>query len=617
MLSGPLQSDVMSDGSIAKKFSIPTHRRANLGPDLAVSQDALLDAFRRALAGKFAQELKDDSGKTIKAAITITDSGTAQIQLGKRSFAFSHVGLLSSKPEQRIEFLERYLTERTIACVYADELRSKVKAQVFSNDDFLAVVVTLQTAPEGFIQTTRGKVAARDLTNSDLLPDDARHWDNLIAPLQGSNTLEEFLRRECAAERAAIIAENPQRAFYVQSLSCCAPALVPLEAFRTISADDALQTIERAASLPDHFAVTSAFEICADWVTRDARFEAAGTKLLDQLIGDMELLEERCTFFASMFVLAVARLAQHQILRDKKPFWRRITAAAQASLILRGCGSDNAEKSFDGAMTNSGKPFLFSVLLEATSEPRWRIDWLTGKHLAADAFGRIDQAVQKLPADKRPAAWVERVHKGREWITSKHLDLFCALPAIGESARRTAPVDIEAIGLKPVFDTFSESPSVDTLLTTTPAIYIAGVTPEAQTACQSVMAQLRKTSPRWKEKDTHYAIQTLSYVTAQAQDENLADLVSEFCIEKLRELEDGESTLEIVCRLVECACAYQNRPKAAEVLAQRLQSVAFLTHASVAMDLFDSLAHLQLLDNSLSLLLGRALAAARLGRKVA
>ena len=142
----------MSDGSIAKKFSIPTHRPANLGPDLAVSQDALLDAFRRALAGKSAQELKDDSGKTIKATVTITDNGTAQIKLGKRSFAFSHVGLLSSTPEQRIEFLERYLTERTIARVYADELRSKVEAKDFSNDDFLAVVATLQTAPEGLVQ---------------------------------------------------------------------------------------------------------------------------------------------------------------------------------------------------------------------------------------------------------------------------------------------------------------------------------------------------------------------------------------------------------------------------------------------------------------------------------
>jgi hypothetical protein len=83
-------------------------------------------------------------------------------------------------------------------------------------------------------------------------------------------------------------------------------------------------------------------------------------------------------FFGSMFVLTAAWLAQHQTLRDKNPFWRRATAAAQAGLILRACGSDNEEKAFEWAMNHSGKPFVFSVYLEGTSEPRWRVDWLTG-----------------------------------------------------------------------------------------------------------------------------------------------------------------------------------------------------------------------------------------------
>jgi hypothetical protein len=68
----------------------------------------------------------------------------------------------------------------------------------------------------------------------------------------------------------------------------CAPALVPVDSFRAIAAEGVLQAIDRAALFADHFAVTGAFEICADWITRDDRFEAAGVKLLDQLIGDME-----------------------------------------------------------------------------------------------------------------------------------------------------------------------------------------------------------------------------------------------------------------------------------------------------------------------------------------
>jgi hypothetical protein len=607
----------MSDGSIASKFDIPTHRPANLGTSISLNQDTLLDSFRRALSGQSAKRLLDDSGKTIRGVISIAENGTAQIKIGDKGFAFAHVGLLSPKPQKRIEFLERYLNERTIARVYANELRSKVRAKDFTNDAFLSVIGTLQSSPEGFVQTIRGKVAARDLTNSDLLPDDARHWDNLVAPLDGSKTLEEFLQNEGNAERADIIAKSPLRAFYISSLSFCAPALVPVDSFRALPADDVLQAMDRAASFSDHFAVTGAFEICADWVTRDDRFETAGVRLLDQLIGDMELLKKRCTFFASMFVMTIARLAQHQTERDKLPFWRRVAAAAHAGLILRACGSDNEERVFTWAMNHWGKPFMFSILLEETSDPRWRLDWLTGEHLAADVFGRVDQAIQKLPAEKQPAAWLRRVEKAREWIAAKHIDLFCVLPAIGESARRKPPIQSETLGLKAILDAFSANPTTETLLTCTPALYIAGVTAEALAACRTVMSQLQKDSPRRDENNTRYVLQTLSFVVAQTQDEGLAESVAEFCIEKTRDLADGESTIEIVCRLVECACAYQNRQKAMEVLAQRLVSVAFLTPSPMSFDLFDSLGHLQLLDGRLSLLLGRALAAARLGRKAA
>jgi hypothetical protein len=48
--------------------------------------------------------------------------------------------------------------------------------------------------------------------------------------------------------------------------------------------------LEQAASFPDHFGVVGAFEICADRFCHDSEFEATGTKILDQLFGDMERL---------------------------------------------------------------------------------------------------------------------------------------------------------------------------------------------------------------------------------------------------------------------------------------------------------------------------------------
>jgi hypothetical protein len=88
-------------------------------------------------------------------------------------------------------------------------------------------------------------------------------------------------------------------------------------------------------------------------------------------------------------------------------------------------------------------------------------------------------------------------------------------------------------------------------------------------------------------------------------------------VEKVRELPVDGSTLDIVCRLVECASANSDRNQAMVALAGRLENVAFLAPSQALNDLHDSLRHLQLLDSRLSSSLGRAVAAARLGRRAA
>jgi hypothetical protein len=616
-LERQLSSDVISDGSIAAKFKIPTHKPANLGADIAIHQDRLLNTFRDVLSGKRVTSIVDENGKRLPAKVSIAENGTAQIVVNEKGFAFAHAGLLSPNIDARLAFLDRHLKERTLSGVYTDELRSLVSKPAMTDEDFLAAVGILSESPESFVQSIRAKVTSRDLSNADLLPEDERHWDNLVAPWRDSKTLEEFLRVELEEERTRAFRENPVCAFFATSLSYCAPGLIPLDKIQALPTDTILDTAERASSLPDHFAVTGAFEVCADRLPTDGRFEAAGTKLLDQLLGNIEQLKERCTFFAAIFTLTLARLAQHQNLRRKPAFWRRITAAANASLVTRACGTDNAERLFEWAVDHSGKSFVFSTLLEEVSEPRWKSDWLSGNHLIADAFGRIDAALKKLPEASRPAEWVARIEKAREWITEKHFELFSVLPAIGESTRRKQPALEETYAFRDSFQKLCDEPTVDALIDCTPGIYVLGVPKEVTAACQVVLAHLQKTSARLTDNNTNFALQLLSYVAVLAQDESLADSVAQFAIEKVRELKDEESTLDLICRLVECSSAYAEHTKAAETLARRLEAVAFLAKPSASIDLHDSISHLQLLDDALSERLGRALAAARLARRAA
>lgn len=611
-----VKSDVMSDGQIPKKFAIPTHRPATLGPNIKLPQDQMLAAFRDVLAGNRPKPLKDNDGKTIKATMTIESNGTAKIKVDSAIFAFTYAGLLSSDPKQRLEYLEIYLREHTLAGIHANALRAKVAQSTFSDEDFLSVVETLLTAQESFVQTVKGAVAARELTNSDLLPNDDRHWENLVAPSGDSRMLETFLNAECEAERARLLAADPIRAFRAISLSFCAPALVPIDKFKALPKPSLLEILQIAASLPDHLAQVGAFEICASAFEQDAELEAAGLKLLDRLL-EMETLRIRCLSYAGAFVMTSARLAQHSALSQKPAFWRRVTTSAHSSLILRACGFGNADDLYEWAMEHSGKAFLFSVLLEMDREPRWKADWLTGRHLVADAFGRVEAAINKIPEEARPKAWLERLAKGREWITENGVELFAVLPAIGESAPRKMPSDDELYVFRPAYDSFVAEPNATNLLRAAVGFYTVGVTEKALQACHSIVTRLRKDGTRWDDDDTQYVLQVLAFVAIQTKNAGLAESVADFCVEKVRELPVDGSTLDIVCRLVECAGANSDRDQAMEALARRLESLAFLAPPQALNDLHDSLRHLQLLDSRLSSSLGKAVAAARLGRKAA
>jgi hypothetical protein len=615
MLTDDLRSDVLAGGGISTKFNIPTHRPAQLGPDISLSQDTVLDAFRQVLAGKEATPLSDNTGKAIDAAVSVATNGTGNVKIGENVYGFAYVGLLSPEPAKRLEYLEGYLKQRSLASAYGNELRVRLGAQNLTNDEFLAVVETLATSQESFMEAVRGR--GQQLTNSDLLPDDRRHWDNLIAPLKNSTNLQEFLGNEMQVERSAQITANPVRAMYTTSLSYCAPSLVPIEAYRTIHADTVLRSMERASSFPDHFGLVGAFEICADWISRDGRFEAAGSKILDQLLGDMDKLTESCAFYSAAFTMAVPRLTEHKEFRRNAPFWRRLTAAAQASLIVRACGVSDSEKVLKWAIDNFGKSFFFAVLLDGAEESRWKPDWLAPKHLVADAFGRIDMSITKVSEACRPREWVERVDKAREWISKSNIDLLCSLPAIGESRRNKQPTMAETMALRPIFEAFCTDPNSDTLMMCAPGIFIAGVPREIVSHCSSVMAQLRRNSPRWDEGDTGFLVQILAFVALQALDVSLAESVAEFCLEKARELPTNGTSIEIICRLLECASANPDATSAMEVLTRRLEGVAYLSPAETLADLHNSLRHLQRLNGSLSNTLGKAIAASRLGEKAA
>ena len=153
-----------------------------------------------------------------------------------------------------------------------------------------------------------------------------------------------------------------------------------------------------------------------------------------------------------------------------------------------------------------------------------------------------------------------------------------------------------------------------TLLSISPFIEAFGFPNEATGDLEKVLASIQSAPPDEDDKLTVLALSLLAHIAVLTENAALADGVSEVCLERARRIETQEPLFEIVCRLIECTAVVKDGAEAARTLARRLEILAFIIPASeAAAGLASTIEMLKRVQPDLAPLLGRALAAARLG----
>jgi len=436
-LSAPVQSDVLSDGSLALRYDIPIHRPVQLAEGVIVRQESVLQAFRDAIPGQTSSELLTSDGDKVSATVSVEADGAGVVELEKSRVRFEYGGLIAEDSAYRRSLLESYLSRNTLATRHVNELSQAIELPL-SNEKFLRTATLMGTSLEKFSSRLQKKLKTGQVGESDLLPMDLRHWDHLTAPWVSSTTLAEFIDKELTDERALRLGRNARYAMTSISFTFATHALVPLDMLRKLEPDQVHGIVEDLIEADDHLTLAGAFEICVDWFGRDKRFEALGERLLDRLYGDLDRLQNACTIFAAAFIVALARLAVQQPLQEKPAYWRRLAAVAQASLVVRSAGVIETEQDdlVPWALRMCGKAYLASACLDARTEPRWQADWIMPNFLVADVFGRSSGVVSSLPTETVPPGWTSRLETARQKLREKKIETLMTFPSIAESARR-------------------------------------------------------------------------------------------------------------------------------------------------------------------------------------
>ena len=623
-LSPRLRSDVLADGSIVSVCGFTAKRPAHLIDDIVVIRDELFVAFRNASNVPVTCQLHDTNDALIDATISINEDGSGTVNIAAKRMRLPWVTLLSSDVDKRLWQLDRFLDRYPLSDADAASLRALVARQEYSDDDFLAAATMLESSPEAFTERLSDKLRRQGQENRiapvDVLPDDDRYWNHLLPPVDGSVTLAGYIAKELQATWHAGIDTDPVRALHALATTFAAPELVPRDLFQGLNADTAAAAIESVSKVEDPFSLAGAFEICADR-SQEQRFAVLGERLLENLFGDMQRLTGACALFGAIFVITTAHFATHETLQRRPVYWRRLAAAAHASLVVRVCGGSgiDPDQMISWATRLFGEPYFLSVVSDFAVEPQWRPEWILPKILVADVFGRAVCACQRVSQDSAPTSWKERIEKVYAWICQENIGAFAQYPSVLQGTRRPhRPTFAEfQTGIPQAADAFRDlanDPSVNNLLSISPFIEAFGFPNEAAGDAEKTLASIRAAAPDADDKGIVLALSVLAHIAVLMDDSGLADRISEVCLERARRTENSGPIFEIVCRLIECTAVIKDRGEAARTLARRLEILAFLIPVSEAADgLVATIEMLKRIQPEFAPLLGRTLAAARLG----
>jgi hypothetical protein len=609
-----MRSELLADASIVERFALSVHAPISLHAR-TVERDVLFSAFADLADGKPPSPLTDTKGMPLDVQLSFDGDDAGIAEIGGQRLRFPHFALLASDPQRRARALRRALVRNTLSASCAAELASIFSTSSLTHDDFIKGAGILGSSPETFVQIFRETLQHRQgqLGEADVLPEDARYWENLVPHPRTSANLDTFLAQEVTQTRRASVANDPIRGFAVLSLSFCAPKLVPSAWLSEFADDTLVAMIEGVTRFHDPIALIGSFELCAALHDRDPRYAALGDKLLDRLFADLEWLRRAAGVWATAFLLATAALTRSDATRGQPPFWRRLAAASHASLVVRACGVDDdvdANGLLLWGVRQRGAEYQLSILRDMGTEPRWRPEWADPRILVADIFGRASGAVYRMPDGQSPKSWKERVEKGRTWIDEQKLGIFTMFPAVLEGARPTTPPSLATLDptLAALLQQFIDDPTLDRLLPAGRAAQAFGAPPEIGPALLKIVNAIRSGEESLDNQRVHTALGMCAHLACLLQDTALADALLQCCLAKTRTITHPQTVHEALFCVVEAANAHPDRAAGQTFLVQGCEALARILPANqLLLELASLLESLLAVEPSLAPLLGRAI----------
>ncbi|HEY8948686.1 MAG TPA: hypothetical protein VIM56_07355 [Rhizomicrobium sp.] len=397
-----LRNELIADRQLNRRYGTVTEAVLMMGNGLAeFKRSALIRAIREATRSIGAAcELADASdGKwTVTASLDPQNSGIV-LKSDRGVFQIDDFSMVGESTDLRLSVFDSEARRYNLPEDITTHWRTLITSRPLEPDELVELTDEFRNTPVSVSRLISDRYRAGGLSLNEIVPASLPYFERLVGKYEGSADIQEY-----ASES---LAPFVKKLFETQGLEGVKFALLLGIHARVVAeigklpltGQDLTSLLDWAIKSGDVVARTGLVEIAFMRPDLAEEIRASLGDLLAIFSGAVTEKNDQCVLFSAAFNMIYGEISVRRILDRKPVFWRRLSAAAQASMIIRRLPQEKIDlrNLVDWMKTVRAQPYLLQCLFDMRTDPRWAPEFSTSDQFGNEFRGRIISAATAKP----------------------------------------------------------------------------------------------------------------------------------------------------------------------------------------------------------------------------
>ena len=318
----------------------------------------------------------------------LVSSETRRIRLRPLWFLSPHVA-------DRLEGFDTEAKQRHLVDPIILSWREKLAIAPLEDDEVDELYQELRLNPGEVANAIANEIPTGHSKTSVLVPNRAVYYDRLVGESREAADLQEFVETTAKERLSRLLSWDFVEGLKLALLMSPHSSIVAEIEISAVDEPVVIELFEWLERHGDRFSQVAGIELGLRLLERHGPIEPILFRMVRALLYDNPDDDGgRLALTASLAVFADGELSRIGIFRGKRPFWRRLAAIAQASIIERELLRANVPTGHfaDWARTVRGQAFFLQTLTDLRLEPRWLPEFMSASQLRFEFLGRVVNA---------------------------------------------------------------------------------------------------------------------------------------------------------------------------------------------------------------------------------